>query len=164
MRYQFEIDGQILSVERLVLGDNVTFFVNGDRVDVDICSLDGQTYSVICGGKSYDVYIREIEGRIQLDCDGSVHSARSLRGWEGTSTRQRDDDSVVAEIRAPMPGRIIKVLVADGAQVDAKQPLLVIEAMKMQNELRSPRGGQVVDLFVTEGQTVAAGELLLAVE
>jgi biotin carboxyl carrier protein len=63
-----------------------------------------------------------------------------------------------------MPGKIIKVMVAEGSPTEFHQPLLVIEAMKMQNEIRAPRKGTVVGLSVLEGQAVPAGALLLALE
>ena len=66
------------------------------------------------------------------------------------------------QIIAPMPGKIVRVLVAPGEQVEADQGLLVIEAMKMQNEIRSPKAGKV-EKMVREGQTVNAGEILAVV-
>jgi biotin carboxyl carrier protein len=66
------------------------------------------------------------------------------------------------QLIAPMPGKIVRVLVAKGQQVEAGQGLLVIEAMKMQNELRSPKSG-AVEKVAREGQTVNAGEILAVV-
>jgi biotin carboxyl carrier protein len=63
-----------------------------------------------------------------------------------------------------MPGKVIRVLVKQGDTVGAGQGLLVVEAMKMQNEIRSPKTGKVEKLFVAEGQAVNAGEILLCVE
>ena len=65
---------------------------------------------------------------------------------------------------APLPGRVLKVLVAAGEEVTRGQPLVVLEALRMENELRSPRAGTVVDLQVQAGQDVAGGATLLAVE
>jgi biotin carboxyl carrier protein len=67
-------------------------------------------------------------------------------------------------IAAPMPGRIVKVLVGVGDTVSAGQGLLVVEAMKMENELRAPRPGIVADLRVAEGQSVEAGALLVMLD
>lgn len=68
------------------------------------------------------------------------------------------------EVRAIIPGRVVSVDVANGDTVDAGQRLLVVEAMKMQNELRSARGGTIIRLAVGPGQTVDRGDLLLVVE
>jgi biotin carboxyl carrier protein len=65
---------------------------------------------------------------------------------------------------APMPGRLVKVLVAPGHHVEARQPLIVIEAMKMQNELRAPRAGIVREIAAAEGQIVDGGAVLVVFE
>jgi biotin carboxyl carrier protein len=68
-----------------------------------------------------------------------------------------------ARLTAPMPGRVVRVLSEAGADVSAGQGLVVIEAMKMENELRAPRAGRVQELLVREGQAVEAGALLAVV-
>ncbi len=70
----------------------------------------------------------------------------------------------VQRINAPMPGRVVRVLVKSGDEVAARQGLVVVEAMKMENELASPRAGRVREVAVTEGQSVEAGRLLVVVE
>lgn len=65
---------------------------------------------------------------------------------------------------APMPGKVVRVLVAPGDRVEARQPLVVVEAMKMENELTAPRAGTVAEVPVTEGMSVEAGRLLAAIE
>ena len=69
-----------------------------------------------------------------------------------------------AQVLAAMPGKVVRVLVAVGAQVEAGDALLVVEAMKMQNEMKSPKGGTVVELHATAGATVNAGDVLVVVE
>jgi biotin carboxyl carrier protein len=62
-----------------------------------------------------------------------------------------------------MPGRVVRLLVAPGADVESGQGLVVVEAMKMENEVRAPRGGRVLEVTVREGQAVEAGALLAVV-
>ena len=69
-----------------------------------------------------------------------------------------------SRLTAPMPGKVVRVLVAAGDRVEARQPLVVVEAMKMENELTAPRAGTVTEVSVTEGMSVAAGRLLAAIE
>jgi biotin carboxyl carrier protein len=69
-----------------------------------------------------------------------------------------------AQIRAPMPGKVVRILVTEGAAVHANQGILVMEAMKMQNEIKSPKSGVVQKLGVREGAAVIAGDLLATVE
>jgi biotin carboxyl carrier protein len=63
-----------------------------------------------------------------------------------------------------MPGRVVKVLVKSGDTVAARQPLVIVEAMKMENELRAPRAGTVADVRVSEGQSVEANAVLVVLE
>jgi biotin carboxyl carrier protein len=68
------------------------------------------------------------------------------------------------KVTAPMPGRVVRVLVAPGDAVEARQPVVVVEAMKMENELRSPKAGRVKDVGVAAGASVEAGRVLLVIE
>jgi biotin carboxyl carrier protein len=68
------------------------------------------------------------------------------------------------KILAPMPGRVVRVLVAPGDEVERRQPVVVVEAMKMENELRSPKAGRVKDVAVTPGTSVEAGRVLVVIE
>ena len=88
---------------------------------------------------------------------------------DGRRRRGRPDDQGAAgagpqRIAAPMPGKVVRVLVKSGDQVRARQPLVVVEAMKMENELRARLDGTVADVQVREGQSVDAGALLLVVQ
>ena len=67
-------------------------------------------------------------------------------------------------IVAPMPGRVVRVLVAAGDPVDVRQPVVVVEAMKMENELRAPRAGHVREIAVAPGTSVEAGRVLAVIE
>ena len=69
-----------------------------------------------------------------------------------------------SRLTAPMPGKVVRVLVAPGDRIEARQPLVVVEAMKMENELTAPRAGTVAEVPVTEGMSVEAGRLLVAIE
>ena len=88
-----------------------------------------------------------------------VFDPRSLRGRKGGKAADGRH-----EIAAAMPGKVIRVLVAAGDAVEAGQGLVVVEAMKMQNEMKSPKAGRVVELHARPDAAVAAGEVLLVVE
>ena len=94
--------------------------------------------------------------------DFALADPRSLRSLQGTSAAAAGLGGPMP-LKAPMPGRVVRVLVADGDTVEAGQGCLVIEAMKMQNELKSPRAGTVGGLKALVGETVAAGAVLLVV-
>jgi biotin carboxyl carrier protein len=69
-----------------------------------------------------------------------------------------------AEIVSPMPGKIVRILVAEGANVAAGAGIIVVEAMKMQNEMKAPKAGVVVSINAAEGATVSAGDVLAVIE
>jgi len=89
----------------------------------------------------------------------AVYDPRSLRSTSATAS-----ESGPKPLKAPMPGRIVRVLVEPGEKVTAGQGCVVMEAMKMQNELKAPRAGVVAKLAAKVGETVAAGAVLLVVE
>lgn len=82
-------------------------------------------------------------------------------GRSGDSAAGTDGEQ---KITAPMPGRVVRVLVAAGDAVEARQPVIVVEAMKMENELRSPKAGRVKDVAVSAGASVEAGRVLVVIE
>ena len=84
------------------------------------------------------------------------------RSWRGRRHRGTEAEGR-QQIAAPMPGKVVRLLAKAGDAVEAGQGLLVVEAMKMQNEIRSPKSGTVERVLVTEGQAVNAGEVLCVV-
>jgi biotin carboxyl carrier protein len=121
-------------------------------------------YSILRNGHSYlarvikvrDVYLVEVDGH-----NASVilrdPRAMTLRGSGGAGSGRQS-------IAAPMPGKIVRVLVANGNAVEAGQGLVVVEAMKMQNEMKAPRAGTVVAVKAAAGATVTAGDVLIIIE
>jgi biotin carboxyl carrier protein len=105
-----------------------------------------------------------VDGELVVVIDGTrfdieVRDPRHFRrrnGWRGIEGLQN--------VTAPMPGKVVRLLVPLGSSVTAGQALVVVEAMKMQNELRAPKSGKVVSVPVHEGDTVAAGEVLVVIE
>ena len=89
-----------------------------------------------------------------------INGTRSRSGGSETGIGARGEQ----KSSAPMPGRIVRVLVAAGDQVAARQPVIVVEAMKMENELRSPKAGRVKSIAVSAGASVEAGRVLVVVE
>jgi biotin carboxyl carrier protein len=113
-------------------------------------------------GKSYDVRVTPTPaGALTLQTAHHEFTAEVVdpRSWRGRRHGALEVEGR-QQILAPMPGKIIRVLVQTGDKVEAGQGLLVVEAMKMQNEIRSPKSGTVERLLVKEGQPVNAGEIL----
>ena len=135
--------------------------VDGKTIAVDVRVLQAGVMSLVVEGRQY---------RCVLDGDGilvgeqrfefEVEDPRSLRGRRGVGAGGVGPKAV----KAPMPGRVVRVLVSAGDEVAEQQGLVVIEAMKMQNELKSPKAGRVIRVAVLVDDTVGAGEVLVVVE
>lgn len=140
--------------------------LDGRPMDADAVQVSPNTLSIMLCGQSFEVNVsRSLDSAINMQCGSHEFSARIVdaRAWRG-----RKQGAIEVEgrqvILAPMPGKIIRLLVAAGDSVEAGQGLLVVEAMKMQNEIRSPKSGKVERLLAKEGQAVNAGEVLAWVD
>lgn len=123
------------------------------------------TYSILLEGRSYEVRVgRSADGEIWTQTAGLRSSVALRDPRNGGANGSGSQRSGVATIKAPMPGKVIRLLVSEGTAVEAGQGLVVVEAMKMQNEMKAPRAGVVKALKTKEGATVAAGETLLVLE
>ena len=132
---------------------------------VEIADLGEGGYSVIVDGSQFAVHVdRGNEESFDVTVDGSVLTIGFPDPRRPPSQRSRESPFGAQEIRAPMPGKVIAVLVSEGERVDQGQALLVVEAMKMQNELRSPRDGAVSAVHVAAGDSVSSGDALVVVE
>jgi biotin carboxyl carrier protein len=129
-----------------------------------VLEVEPGVYSVLIEGRSF-------QARVESGVDGLVvhlggrrflAELQDPRRWSRTSGALRREGR--EHVRAPMPGKVVRLLAAEGQQVQAGQGLLVIEAMKMQNEIKAPRAGRVVSLSVGEGATVTAGQALAVLE
>jgi len=141
----------------------MTAVIDGRSVVADAAKVLPGVYSIIFVGRSLEVTVEDIPGGLLLRTAGrefqvEIADPRAWRRGRGGSIELTGRQKVAA----PMPGKIVRVLVAPGEQVEADQGLLVIEAMKMQNEIRSPKAGKV-ETLAREGQTVNAGEILAVV-
>jgi len=145
-RYRIVIDG----VERIIDGRQLSnhrysLLIDGRSFTVDIAGKDDD-YTVGCEGKSF---------RLKL-----LDERRALRRGEGSGNNREGGK----EVRAFMPGKVVEILVAVGDEVSKDQGLLIIEAMKMENEVRASASGKVKEIRVSPGKTVESGELLVALE
>jgi biotin carboxyl carrier protein len=141
------------------------------------CRLDGQTVHIDAVMPRRDILSLLVDGRIyeikreQTATDfhlwvGSTRFAVELRDPRSLRSRQKaaGDDRGPRKILAAMPGRVVRVLVAEGSEVEAGQGIVVVEAMKMQNEIKSPKKGIVKKISATPGAAVNPGDVLALVE
>lgn len=143
--------------------------LEGRALDVDISELNGNIYSILIDGCAFEARVLDEEPKhgtrvLSVRCGGQeftveVRDPRAWRGQQNSVVQAEGRQQVVS----PMPGKVVRVLVVAGETVQARQGLLVVEAMKMQNEIRAPKSGSIEKVFVREGQTVAAGEGLISI-
>jgi biotin carboxyl carrier protein len=164
--FQLEINGRSRRLE-LSAAENghLRVTLDGLPVEIDARMVQPGILSLIVQGSSYRCVLDEgpVETAVQLSGNRyllSIDDPRSL-----TASRRRASGAGGLQIiKAPMPGRIVRLLVEAGDAVVAHQAVLVIEAMKMQNELKATRPGIVVEVRTEAGATVTAGESLLLIE
>lgn len=158
--------------------------IDGRQVSVEFDERDGRVSAKI-GGRAYELEIAHPEESVYLIFNGDhIHEARAWN--EGTSALRvqlrnriftvniidRKHRRAAADhgsegrqqLTAPMPGKVVRVLLKPGDEVAAGQGVVVVEAMKMQNEVKSPKAGHVIEIRVTEGATVTANQVLAVVE
>ena len=129
--------------------------------EFSLAVLDSGAYSVLIGGRGYEV-IAGAGGEIRVN--GRALSVEVFDPREPGARRSGGADAGRRNIVAPMPGKVVRLLVEPGDMVEAGQSLVVVEAMKMQNEMKSPKAGRVAEVRTRSGETVAAGDVLLIVE
>lgn len=157
------VDGRALRVEVRGRDARYTVTIDGAPLEVEVSSSPGQRFvALLVGGESHDVGLEKRAGGFSVLLPGEridVDLAAAAAGGAQLPARAHGP----ARLSAPMPGRVVRVLVAKDDEVGAGQGLVVVEAMKMENEIRSPRAGRVQELAVREGQAVEAGALLAVV-
>jgi biotin carboxyl carrier protein len=145
--------------------DRWKVWLDGQPVNVDAVQIDSNTLSLLLDGQCYEVHIAALpDGTLKLQTGLQEFAAEVTdpRVWRGRRSGALEAEGR-QQVVAPMPGKIVCVLVEAGDKVEAGQGLVVVEAMKMQNEIRSPKGGVVERLHVKAGQPVNAGEVLCIV-
>jgi biotin carboxyl carrier protein len=164
MIFEATVDGETHRVEVRGQGPRYTVLLDGRPLEVDVQEAGGSFLSVLLAGRSHEVGLERGAGGYTVVLDQEVLRVELGSVARGAPGPRRSAESGVLRVTAPMPGKLVRVLVGAGQEVEAGQGLVVVEAMKMENELRSPRAGRVKELLVREGQAVETGALLALVE
>ena len=135
----------------------------GDRTHrVDARKLEGDFYSILDGQESYEVGVERVGDGYKVRRGASVVTVNFVD--PSRSGRAKLAKSGPEQIVTHMPGRVVRILVAEGDKVEAGQGVIVVEAMKMENEISTDKGGTVKSVVVEEGQSVDGGAELLVIE
>jgi biotin carboxyl carrier protein len=157
------VDGQAHHVEVTGGKGRYTVTIDGRPREVDWREAGGPFVSLLVGGGSHHVALEPRPGGYRVLVESHDFAVDVLDATRDTAIAGRGPAGP-ARLVAPMPGRIVRVLAEPGQEVEAGQGLVVMEAMKMENELHSPRAGRVAEVHAREWQTVETGALLVVVE
>ncbi len=143
----------------------------GDReIPVDLAKLpdlrevEPGVYSVLQDGHSFLFRVAPVNGAVVVDVKGREYKVEARDPRAGGRRGRHTLGEGRQNISAPMPGKVVRVLVVEGDQVQSGHGLAVVEAMKMQNEVKAPREGRIVAVRAKAGDTVAAGAVLVTIE
>jgi biotin carboxyl carrier protein len=165
MKLEIQLDGKSRTFELISRsGRELRCAIDGYAITADVAEIVPGTYSILVSNSAIEVRVEETPAGLRVIASGTEYQLtvcdprkwnRSRAAGAGSEGRQ--------QIVAPMPGKVVRVLLNPGDKVEAGQGIFVVEAMKMQNEVRSPKSGTIERLLVKEGQTVSAGEPLAIV-
>ncbi len=164
MIYDVTIDGNNYRLELDRVGGGWVCRLDGRDIEVDAVLVRPDVLSLRVGSHVYEVKCERTAGDLQLWIGDArfaaeIRDPRSLRG----RTRAADH-SGAKKLAASMPGKVIRVLAFEGSEVEAGAGVVVVEAMKMQNEIKSPKKGRIQKILVSVGTAVNAGDILAIVE
>ncbi len=167
MKLKVHIGGRERAVEVARQNGRLVCTLDGRPMDADAVEVGTATYSILLHGQSYEVRVHAAPDGLHINSGGKELVAQVIDPRQWRSQRVARSGGIEAEgrqeIKAPMPGKIVRVLAEAGDAVEAGQGLLVVEAMKMQNEIKAPKTGKVEKVLVAEGQAVNAGETVAVV-
>ena len=164
MTYQVTVEGKQFQLELNRVEGRWECKLDGQAVQFDAVLPRRDVLSILIEGKAYEIKRERTATDLHLwvgprRYDVQLRDPRSLR-----SRASADDGKGPRKLVAPMPGKVVRVLLPENAEVEAGQGVLVVEAMKMQNEIKSPKKGVVRKVIATAGAAVNAGDVLAVVE
>ncbi|MGA9042706.1 MAG: biotin/lipoyl-containing protein [Terriglobales bacterium] len=165
MLYDIAIDGKSYRLELSQAEGRWQCRLDGQEFQIDVVRIGDDVLSLVSEGKTYEIRRERTETDTRVWVGGTSYAAevrdpRSLRARK----RKSGDESGPRKLVASMPGKVVRVLVSEKSAVEAGQGIIVVEAMKMQNEIKSPKKGIVQKLIAAEGANVNAGDVLAIVE
>jgi biotin carboxyl carrier protein len=144
--------------------------VDGRTIEIDSSQLDSVrqveagVYSVLLDGVSYEIRIQPAPDAVTASVAGRRFIVEVRDPRDASRSSRAAIGSGRQNVTAPMPGKVVRLLAAMGDLVETLQGLVVVEAMKMQNELKAARPGRVIEIRAREGETVSAGDVLVVLE
>lgn len=168
MKFNADVSGRTYRLELDRDGERVTASVDGRHYDVEVSEPEPDIFLIKSEGRVFQVFVSPAErpggpSRLTVGNDQFEVKLTDPRRLRGAKVGDAHSGGA-AEIRTAMPGKIVRILSPVGTEVEKGHGVLVVEAMKMQNEMKAPKGGTVKEIRVGEGATVAAGDILAIIE
>jgi len=164
MKYEVEIGSRQLSIELEQKNSSVHARIGSRNYKLEVFRPEAGVFTFLDGGRVYEARVFEAEqDALRVEIKGREFAVKII---DRKHRRAAAEHSIEGRqnLVAPMPGKIVRVLLAVGDEVKSGQGVVVVEAMKMQNEIKSPKSGHVVEIRVAEGATVNANQVLAVVE
>jgi biotin carboxyl carrier protein len=169
MPYEVKLNGRTANVELISrAGDKVLVAVDGKEYELDFVKVSPDSFSVLYRNKSYNLELIP-QGGIKKYLVNTFNNTYEVQIIDAeakylASRRKGLDEEGESVITAPIPGRVIRILVEQGEEVEAGQTVIVISAMKMESDFKAPRTGRIAEIRVKEGQTVEARQVMVVIE
>ena len=168
MKFQAEVASEKHEIEIHRDGRRVVANVDGRRYDLDVSEAEPNTFLIKDGNRVFEAMVSgptEASGPIAV----TVRNHHiDVRLWDPKRLRGSSSDAAamegIADIRSAMPGKIVRILANVGDKVEKGEGIIVVEAMKMQNELKSPKAGHIKEIRVSLDATVSSGDVLVVIE
>jgi biotin carboxyl carrier protein len=162
MKLQAELSNQKHELEIKREGGKVFANVDDRHYELEASEVEPDVYLFKFNHQIYQIYVSP-NGIVNVgnhQFEIGITDPKRLRGSVGAS----ESTDGIAEIKTAMPGKVVRILVEQGAEVTQGEGVIVVEAMKMQNEMKSPKDGIIKEIRVAEGATVNAGDILVVIE
>lgn len=168
MELEINVDGRHAKVKEIKRDGNLlTVMVDDELYEVDLKGTGKGSYSVLYKGKSYNIEVFEKESKHYIV--NTFYSTYNMEVIDAETRYMQSRDEMAGGkgdnvIKSPMPGKVVKVLVNKGDQVEAGQNVIIVSAMKMESEFKAVHDGVVTEICVKEGDTVDGNQVLVVIE
>lgn len=166
MEYEFKHDDTILKLETEIdnLSGAIKAVVNENSIEAAIIAVSENHLVLNINGRSHKAYIAGEDPNLLVHIDGQIIALTRTDGEKKSFSAGDQEFGAKDRVMSPMPGKVVKVLVEIGETVKARQPLLIVESMKMENEIKSPTDGKVTAINFVAGDLVGTGQPIILLE
>ena len=163
MRFSAKVGRRVVDVTIERRNGSYSIQIDGVQYEVDSHKLEADFYSILTDGRSYEVSVEVTRDGYRVR-HGAAEQLVTLSDPGRQAREELADSQGSTAVVAAMPGKVVRVLVSEGDTVEAGQGVVVVEAMKMENEITAPKPGRVRSIAVQPDQTVESGAELLVIE